>query len=234
MKDKLNVTTDSIYKAAFAGGLAFIVLSAFATIDEATWLKKSVSVLDAYGELGASFLLFWLPAVILAAGAVLYYMQKYTALMNVLTAVGVYGQVIPLICVYSIMSDAKLLPGLLMLLGIAGIAVGIYGANFDSASGKLICILGSMAGASIELAPGESVIIGRDSSMAGLVVPDNEVSRKHCAVRRDISGKKYYLTDFSTNGTVISGKERIPVGAEVPLPSGAVIQLSQSTYFKIK
>lgn len=52
----------------------------------------------------------------------------------------------------------------------------------------------------------ESLVLGRDRDVATLVIPDPQVSRAHCALRRDPKG--FILEDLgSRNGTWLNGKK---------------------------
>lgn len=90
-------------------------------------------------------------------------------------------------------------------------------------TGKLYGVEGEFKGADLTLQPGESLIIGRDSSVCNLVVNSGQVSRKHLTLEFD--GTLFYLTDHSTNGTY--DPERGPFIRErrTAVSSGTYIQL---------
>ncbi|GAA3060897.1 hypothetical protein GCM10020000_50010 [Streptomyces olivoverticillatus] len=78
----------------------------------------------------------------------------------------------------------------------------------------------------VHLLHGGEVRIGRSSS-ADVPLDDPDVSRLHCAVTLTDSGTVTLHDLGSTNGTSLEGS---PIGAApVPLPSGALIRLGEST-----
>lgn len=62
--------------------------------------------------------------------------------------------------------------------------------------------------------------IGRDEQLCDIVIddPSNQVSREHAIIRRDRKGR-YFITDFSANGTFVNGNQ-IHHGEEYPLDWG--------------
>lgn len=90
---------------------------------------------------------------------------------------------------------------------------------------KLHVVSGPDAGG-VHLLHGGEVRIGRSSS-ADVPLDDPDVSRLHCAVTLTDSGTVTLHDLGSTNGTSLEGS---PIGAApVPLPSGALIRLGEST-----
>ena len=87
-------------------------------------------------------------------------------------------------------------------------------------------ISGHFAGKKIEFV--EQLIIGRDSSVAGLVYPvyDEGISRKHCTVSYDEANGKFILEDCSSNGTFLSSGERLNPGQQYQLGPGERFYLS--------
>ncbi len=90
-------------------------------------------------------------------------------------------------------------------------------------TGKLYGVEGEFKGADLTIQPGESLVIGRNSSVCNLVVNSEQVSRKHLTLEFD--GTLFYLTDHSTNGTY--DLERGPFIKErrTAVASGTYIQL---------
>lgn len=71
----------------------------------------------------------------------------------------------------------------------------------------------------------ETTTLGSLEAEVDCVLPDpnRKISRRHCGILR--SGKNYFLTDYSTNGTIINGHE-VPKGELVLLRPGDRISLA--------
>lgn len=67
-------------------------------------------------------------------------------------------------------------------------------------SKKIVGIKGTFAGASIELNPGEKIMVGRDPSKCQLVLNDSKVSRVHCCISYDVSSMCTEIICYSPNG----------------------------------
>lgn len=67
-------------------------------------------------------------------------------------------------------------------------------------SKKIVGISGTFAGASIELNPGEKIMVGRDPSKCQLVLNDSKVSRVHCCISYDVSSMCTEIICYSPNG----------------------------------
>ena len=86
-----------------------------------------------------------------------------------------------------------------------------------------------MNGAELELKDGESVVIGRDSSKCQMILPDIDISHRHCMIRYSVMDACYYVTDYSSLGTYMNGSIRLtknertkcPVGTRLTLGSGS-------------
>jgi len=93
--------------------------------------------------------------------------------------------------------------------------------------GLLFGVLGSCAGYSFNLNPGEEIIIGKDPSVAAVIIDPayKEISRKHVGVRYDIMKDQYCVIDYSSNGTWASGT-RLEKEKPVYLPHGTELKLA--------
>jgi pSer/pThr/pTyr-binding forkhead associated (FHA) protein len=71
--------------------------------------------------------------------------------------------------------------------------------------------------------------IGRDPTECKVVFPAHldVISRRHCCIDRDISGKGFTICDDSRNGTIVNGR-RLVKGVPEPLASGAGILFKDS------
>lgn len=92
--------------------------------------------------------------------------------------------------------------------------------------GKIKATAGSMAGAELELADGEQLVIGRDPATCQLIINHNKVSRKHMAIQYD--GKKgiYTITCFSANGVELSNGSRISQNQKMQVIAGIDVILA--------
>lgn len=121
-----------------------------------------------------------------------------------------------------------------------GISVGGGKKHISESKGhsaRLEFISGAMKGATVDLSGGESIVVGRDPDYANFVIDEKsekKISRRHCTIRCDASNGNIYITDHSSNGTYISGKGRIPKGIEMQIERGSIVQLSETTKFKVK
>ena len=89
-------------------------------------------------------------------------------------------------------------------------------------------------GGKVKLKGGDTITIGRDYQSAQFVVKDSATSRKHCSIRVSADGNRIYVTDHSSNGTYINGKQKLVKDVETPLSRGDSIVLSKSTKFTIQ
>ena len=97
----------------------------------------------------------------------------------------------------------------------------------------LRCISGELRGFSVIMKDGDEIIIGRDPSIADIVVNDKKISRKHCMIMYSIMDDMFYIIDYSKNGVAIENNEKIEKGIKTQLPSGTRIFLSEETIFKV-
>ena len=88
------------------------------------------------------------------------------------------------------------------------------GWTIGMAHGALVCTKGSMQGAEINILDGEMVTIGRDGNASNLVLPDRDISRRHCTVQFNAAENCYYVTDYSSLGTRMNGT--VQLDREVP------------------
>ena len=88
------------------------------------------------------------------------------------------------------------------------------GWTIGMAYGALVCTKGSMQGAEINILDGEMVTIGRDGNASNLVLPDRDISRRHCTVQFNAAENCYYVTDYSSLGTRMNGT--VQLDREVP------------------
>lgn len=96
---------------------------------------------------------------------------------------------------------------------------------------NLVMVVGDMQGMSVPLAE-EHIVIGRDASLAHIVLKNKTISRKHCEFFLD--GSKACITDYSKVGTFLNGTTKIDAGKKYVLQKGDMIALGdKSQVFKI-
>jgi predicted component of type VI protein secretion system len=75
--------------------------------------------------------------------------------------------------------------------------------------------------------------IGRAAEQCNIVLDLPSVSRVHCTVQYHDKQRAFYLTDLSTNGTLV-GEERIPKGGTRALAPGDCFCITdKETIFKV-
>ena len=94
-----------------------------------------------------------------------------------------------------------------------------------SKTGTLKCIKGVYKGSDIVLRDGEELVIGRNSKMAQLVIGDSDISRRHCSIRYRASDGYYYVTDYSSLGTVMNNSQKLATNVETRCPVGTKLTL---------
>lgn len=73
----------------------------------------------------------------------------------------------------------------------------VYGTTLK---GMILGTEGTFKGASLQLSPGESIVVGRDPGQCNLVLSSPKVSRKHCTIFMDVSGTFISIICYSKNG----------------------------------
>jgi len=94
-------------------------------------------------------------------------------------------------------------------------------------------ISGEYAGMRAPVQDGVEIRIGRDLRQVQLVVSQDNgrVSGLHCGVRYDRASDRYFVTDYSSNGTYAEGV-RLPAGS-TPVRRGAVIKLADAVLLRL-
>ncbi len=101
--------------------------------------------------------------------------------------------------------------------------------NMDA---NLSMIVGDMQGMSVPLT-NEHIIVGRDASVAHIVLKNKTISRKHCEFYKN--GDNVFVTDYSKTGTFINGTVKLGFGQRHELKEGDMISLGdKSQIFKIE
>lgn len=75
--------------------------------------------------------------------------------------------------------------------------------------GALICIRGIYLGSIIRIHPEQEIVIGRDGTIADLVINLPLASRRHCILTYHCDIMKYEVRDLSSNGTFVDGDKRL-------------------------
>lgn len=102
----------------------------------------------------------------------------------------------------------------------------IDGGETHTVGATLEAVRGSNKGYRFELMPGEEVIIGRNPMEANVVIDASydQVSGRHVGVQYDAEYDKFYVTDYSKNGTYVDG-QKLTTGRQYRFDRGARIEL---------
>jgi DNA-binding LytR/AlgR family response regulator len=101
-------------------------------------------------------------------------------------------------------------------------------------TGALVCVKGAYIGAIVRIKPEQKIIIGRDGSVADMVVNLPKVSRMHCAVIYHEDNNEYEVVDFSSNGTYVNGSRRLVQDDVYILKPGTTISFGDTgTVYKL-
>ena len=96
-------------------------------------------------------------------------------------------------------------------------------------------IEGELNGANIPLTAGEMQVIGREAGSAQIVLGnDPKVSRTHCKIEYSKKDNVVYITDMSSNGTVLGNGVKLAKDVKTPIESGTTVILSPASKFIIK
>lgn len=92
-------------------------------------------------------------------------------------------------------------------------------------TGRIRPISGDYAGEKFKLTDGETLVLGRDPALCNIVFRDQNISRRHCAVRYSAAQDRYYVMDLSKNGTFLESGVRLRPQTEMALERGSKIYL---------
>ena len=93
-----------------------------------------------------------------------------------------------------------------------------------NASSYILCTAGAYRGGSFPIRDGEELVIGRDSTLSQIVVTSAaKVSRRHCGIRYSALDNRYFVTDYSSNGTYLEDGTRLSPMTPTPLNRGTVL-----------
>lgn len=71
----------------------------------------------------------------------------------------------------------------------------------------------------------DSIIIGRDPSVANIVLNSKDISRRHCEIQYNSSDRCYYICDYSSYGLRVNGQQ-IQKNTPVRCNAGSKISLA--------
>lgn len=91
--------------------------------------------------------------------------------------------------------------------------------------GTLNFIAGEYKGARISLNSDEDILLGRNQEICQLVFSEKDISRKHCKIRYSGRSGHYYVTDYSSLGTVMNDSVRLRNGEETKCSVGTKLTL---------
>lgn len=93
-------------------------------------------------------------------------------------------------------------------------------------TGELQGIKGEYMGQSIEILPGEEVVLGRDSKYCMLIFSSQKVSRRQCGIRYDVGNDCYQVIDYSSGGTSLPDGRVLATSEYTVLFPGTVIYIA--------
>lgn len=101
------------------------------------------------------------------------------------------------------------------------------GEGYSPRIGKIVGVNGMYAGVEFPTRSDEEMVIGTDPAACSIVITENNkfVSRRHCSVKYNAADNKYYVTDYSTNGTFVVDDHKLEKNVESPVNCGAVLSL---------
>lgn len=88
-------------------------------------------------------------------------------------------------------------------------ALPLPSGHHEAEFGTLICICGAYLGSIIRIRPEQEIMIGRDGTVADMIINLPLVSRRHCTITFHYDIMKYEVMDLSSNGTFIDGNKRL-------------------------
>lgn len=92
-------------------------------------------------------------------------------------------------------------------------------------TGAIVFVKGKMLGAIIRIQDDEEIRIGRDGTLADLVVNYPVISRLHCTITYNSEYGDYTVCDFSTNGLYNEDGKKLPKEQKLRLERGSCLQL---------
>lgn len=95
--------------------------------------------------------------------------------------------------------------------------------------GAIVALSGKESGYRYPVEDGEELIIGKDPSVAHIVVDSGHerISKKHCGIKWNAGMNQYQVIDYSTNGTYINSIRKLSKGLFVTVPKGTIINLGK-------
>ena len=97
--------------------------------------------------------------------------------------------------------------------------------------GKLRCLNGELAGASIILDNNHEIVIGRQADRSNIVLSSPKVSRAHCSISYDYMADQFYITDLSSNGTKLMNGSKLLSGKKTPVANNTQFELPDKSRF---
>ncbi|NCB93880.1 MAG: DUF4234 domain-containing protein [Clostridia bacterium] len=91
--------------------------------------------------------------------------------------------------------------------------------------GVISCIAGAYQGNQVPINSMESIVVGRSSQDANLVLEGTKLSRRHCVITYYDDTDTYGVTDYSSNGTFYMNGSRFVALTEVRLQPGTQFYL---------
>ena len=101
-------------------------------------------------------------------------------------------------------------------------------ASQGTVAGAITVQSGSMKGATIPVADGETISLGKDPNTVNFIFPPDykNVSRMHLEVTFNAAANKYTVVDHSTNGTLLIGGQRLVKDQPTAIDRNTVLLLA--------
>lgn len=101
-------------------------------------------------------------------------------------------------------------------------------ARHKTKRGGVHFLNGAMQGQQFPIEDGETIVIGKSSSVSNIVVHRSytKVSRRHMLLSYDAQSDKYFVTDTSSNGIYYTNKHRLPTGTRTAVAPGTELMLA--------
>ena len=177
-----------------------------------------------------TIIIYWAPALLLIAAAILVFVRSDSRLSIVFTIVSV--------CIFvaaditCLINDTVYIGIFVNLIGViwasAGMALCFIGDEDeeDEISGEITCLSGEYEGGKFYIS--DKLIIGHDASKCNIVLSDKTVSHVHCVISYISETDTYTVKDVSRNGTFFSDGKRLTKNFDMQVPRRTEIYMGEN------
>ncbi len=207
------------------GAILFVIINA---ISNGAWVLFGVILVAIYWVACIAYTVYWRYKYYTAFG-----IQPHMALTVLAKVFDFVSVVIDCLNAFTNLFEYG---GTASTVSLTGLGKGVgKSMGIDPKAGSLTGLTGMYAGQKIPMAPGEELLIGRDSS-SNLIIDSgaDKLSRKHCGITFDAGSGTYRVIDYSSNGTYIDGGNRLVANMATTLQRGTVLALgNRENRFKL-